>query len=575
MTFLTPAGRPGQSRDEAASPLVLRAERWARERPQEAVCRLGGRRPRETSFAEMSVLADRTAAALARAGVRAGTRTAVMVPPGPELWAAILALARLRAVPVLVDPGLPFAAVRRCLDRARPEAFIGIPLAQAARLVLGWGRSSARIVVTVGPGRLWWGSTIDGLRAASAGDARSWPDPGPDDPALICFTSGSTGPPKGVPLRHRHLAAQLEGLEPLGGLGPGAVMLSPFVPFALGATAFGATALVPDTDPRHPARAKAAVLAADIRRHRVTAMFAPPALLDRLARHCTARGIVLDSLRDVLVAGAPLPIRTRERMREALDDRARLLSVYGATECLPVAAIESRELARTAAATAAGEGTCLGAPLPGAEVRVITVTDGPIDRWSPDLEVPPGTVGEIAVAGPAVGDPYLDDPGAAALARVPDGDRVWHRMGDLGRVDGEGRLWFAGRKSERVRTAGGDLCTDHVEPIFDVLPGIARTALVGVGVPGGAQRPVLVVQPEPGTTRAQRTRLKVRVLAAAGRHPHTAGIRDVLFRRRFPVDARHDSKIRRGELAAWAARRLRHRPRPRSGGRLPGPGGAR
>ncbi|MFC5744516.1 fatty acid CoA ligase family protein [Actinomadura rugatobispora] len=555
MTSLTPSGGLGRSRDVPVSPLALRAVQWVRDQPEEVLCRLAGRAPRETTFAEMAVLADRTAAALARAGVRAGTRTAVMVPPGPELWAALLALARLRAVPVLVDPGLPFAAVRRCLDRARPEAFIGIPLAQAARLALGWGRSSARIVVTVGPGRLWWGRTIDGLRAAAADDACSWPVPVLDDLALIGFTSGSTGPPKGVPLRHRHLVAQLEGLDTLGALGPGVVMLSPFVPFALGATAFGATALIPDIDPRRPGRAKPAVLAADIRRHRVTAMFAPPALLDRLARHCSARGIVLDSLRHVLVAGAPLPIGTRERMRAALDDGARLVSVYGATECLPVAAIESRDLARTAEATAAGEGTCLGVPLPGAEVRVIGVTDEPIARWSPDLEVPPGTVGEITVAGPAVGDPYLDDPGATALARIADGDRVWHRMGDLGRVDGEGRLWFAGRKSERVRTGGGDLYTDQVEPIFDALPGIARTALVGVGA-ASAQRPVLVVQPEPGATRAQRIRLAIRIRAAAARYPHTAGIRDVLFRRRLPVDARHESKIRRGELAGWAARRL-------------------
>ena len=644
MTSPIPAGRPGRTHDDAASPLVLRVERWARERPGEAACVLGGRRPRTTTFAELADLADRTAAALTRAGVHAGMRTAVMVPPGPELWAAVLALARLRAVPVVVDPGLPFDAVRRCLERARPEAYIGIPLAQAARLTFGWARGTARIVVTVGPKRLWWGTTIAGLRAASEGDVRSWPDPDPDDPALICFTSGSTGPPKGVPLRHRHLAAQFELLEQLGAFRPGTVMLSPFVPFAFSATAFGATALVVPADPRHPARARASRLAAAIRRHRVTAMFAPPALLDRLARHCAERGIVLDSLRHVLVAGAPLPIATRERMRGVLDDGARLLSVYGATECLPVAAIESKDLARTATAAATGAGTCLGEPFRGVDVRVITVADGPVDRWSADLEVPRGEVGEITVASPAVGDPYLDDPAAARLARVDDGDRVWHRMGDLGRFDEHGRLWFAGRKSERVSTAVGDLCTDHVEPVLDTLPGITRTALVGVpvaapssasgragcavpagrGGPGGpgtggsrdprgsggeahaadhgpgggrggtAEGPAaspepaapggrdgaagpaghagvggrggseagevelaaVVVEAERGMTRAQRARLRTRILTVAGLYPHTAGIRHVLFRRRLPVDVRHESKIRRGELAVWAARRL-------------------
>jgi acyl-CoA synthetase (AMP-forming)/AMP-acid ligase II len=190
-------------------------------------------------------------------------------------------------------------------------------------------------------------------------------------------------------------------------------------------------------------------------------------------------------------------------------------------------------------------------------VRVITVTDGPVDRWSDELSVPAGTVGEIVVASPAVSDPYLDDPAATALARIHDGRRVWHRMGDLGHLDEQGRLWFAGRKSERVRTAGGDLYTDHVETLFAAVPGVRRTALVGVGPPG-AQRPVLVVEPEP---RAERDRVRAAVLETAARHPHAAGLREVLFHPGFPVDARHNSKIRRGVLAGWAARRLRVGPR--------------
>jgi acyl-CoA synthetase (AMP-forming)/AMP-acid ligase II len=257
--------------------------------------------------------------------------------------------------------------------------------------------------------------------------------------------------------------------------------------------------------------------------------------------------VVLGTVESVLVAGAPLPLPTLQRMRACLPAGARVLSVYGATECLPVAAIEGRGLAAGHTASP-GTGTCLGLPVPGAEVRVIGVTDGPIGRWSDDLPVPPGVVGEIVVASPAVSDPYLDDPEATALARIHDGDRVWHRMGDLGHLDEQGRLWFAGRKSERVRTRDGDLCTDHVESLLAGLPGVRRTALVGVG-PVGAQRPVLVVEREPG---ARRARVRAAVLEAAG-----TDLRAVLFHRGFPVDARHNSKIRRGVLAAWAARRLR------------------
>ncbi|WP_055480851.1 fatty acid CoA ligase family protein [Sphaerimonospora mesophila] len=555
-TQATPPSDSGSA--EPVSELIVRAERWFREQPDVIACQIGGRTPMATTYGQLSRSVDRTVATLADAGIRPGMRTGLLVPPGPELGALVVALARLRAVPVLVDPGLPLNAIKRCLRQAAPEAFIGIPAAQVARRLLGW-TPDLRVSVTV-PSRRPRGSAWPHLgRGLRPGDPGRRASAGPDDLALIAYTSGSTGPPKGVPLRHRHLAAQLDLLGPLGTVAPGTPVLSTFAPFALGAAAFGATVVIPDMDPRHPVRADPAALVADIRRYRVAGMFAPPALLDRLARHCAAHGLVLDTLGDVVSAGAPLPMPVMDRLRGCLRDDARVLSVYGATECMPVAAIESRLLAEQAAATAAGAGTCLGPPLPGTDVRVIAVGDDPIERWSDDLVVPPGAIGEIVVAAPTVGDPYLDDPEATALARIGDGDRVWHRMGDLGRLDEQGRLWFAGRKSERVRTIDGDLYTDQVEPVFAAVPGVRRTALVGVG-PIGGRRPVLVVECESGSrdddARAK-ARVKTDILDMAARHPHTAAIREVLVHPGFPVDARHNSKIRRHELARWAARRLR------------------
>ncbi|MFG2072268.1 fatty acid CoA ligase family protein [Nonomuraea maritima] len=534
----------GEQVDAQVSALVARAEQWFRDQPDVVACQVGGRAPAATTYGEMAELVARTVAALHRAGVRPGMRTVLLVPPGPVLGALALALVRLRAVPVLVDPGLPLEAIRRCLRRAAPEAFVAIPAVHLARKLLGWA-PDVQVTVTVPSRRAW----------PPAGQAPpELPAPGPDDLALIAFTSGSTGPPKGVPLRHRHLAAQLDLLAPLGTVQPGTPVLSTFAPFALGAAAFGATVVMPNMDLRHPVRTDPATLVADIRRYRVAGMFAAPALLDRLARHCAAHGVLLDTLGDVVSAGAPLPMPVMDRLRGCLRDDARVLSVYGATECMPVAAIESRELAEHAPDIAAGAGTCLGRPLPGTDVRVIAVSDGPIASWSDDLVVPPGVVGEIVVAAPTVGDPYLDDPEATALARIPDGDRVWHRMGDAGAFDEQGRLWFAGRRSERVSAAGGDLYTDRVEPVFAAVPGVRRTALVGVG-PAGEQQPILVVECEPGIRNVARVRAGI--LATAARHPHTAALREVLFHPGFPVDARHNSKIRRHELAAWAARRVR------------------
>ncbi|MFD0903299.1 fatty acid CoA ligase family protein [Actinomadura sediminis] len=525
-------------------------ERQVWTRPDAVACVTGGRRPRAVTYAELAAVIDRTAAGLRRAGVGAGTRASVMVPPGLELVALVHALLRMGAVPVLIDRALPQAALRGCLAEAAPEVFIGVPLAQVGRVALGWARRCVRTTITVGPRRLWLGRTVRGRREDAPAGPAAGPQPALDDVALIAYTSGSTGAPKGVPLRHGHLLAQVRMLERTRPLAPGTRVLSTFPPFAVAATVLGACAVIPAADPRRPS-----VLVSDARRFDVTVLFASPAVLDRMARYCLPRGRVLDPVRTVYTAGAPLSHAVLEHARACLPPGADLYSAYGTTECMLVSAIEGRNLALTGAATADGAGTCVGAPLPGQLVRIITVTDGPIRKWTDDLLVPPGAVGEITVTGPTVADPYLERPGATARARIEDGDRAVHRTGDLGRLDERGRLWFAGRAADRVRTSGGVLCTGHVEPIFDTVRGVRRTALVGVGRAPG-QRPVLVVEPEPGTSRAQRSRIRADVLALAARRPGTAEIRTVLFHYRFPVDVRHDTKIRRGELAAWAEHRL-------------------
>lgn len=511
----------------------------------------------EISYAELDKASSHSAAALALAGIGRGTKTALMVRPGRELFVLMFALFKLGAVPVLIDPGIDKRALRQCLDEAEPEAFVGIPLAQVARIVLGWARRSLRIKVTVGGRFGWGGMRLDALRTRAADHCITAPTRG-DELAAILFTSGSTGVPKGVEYLHRHFAAQVDLLREGFALQPGHVNMPTFPPFALFDPALGSTSVIPDMDPTRPASADPRKLVATIERYGVDMLFGSPALLDTLSRHCEREGVMLPSLRRVISAGAPVSPAILARLRNCLDAQAQVYTPYGATECLPLAIIESRELLKdTRAATESGAGTCVGRPLPANTVRIIAIDDEPIAQWSEVQETAAGVVGEITVAGPSTTEAYHARPQATALAKIRDGERLVHRMGDVGYFDAQGRLWFCGRKTQRVRAAGGDLYTEQVEPIFNTIAGVRRSALVGVGE-AGRQIPVLCLELETqAADAAERIEAEARNLAR--RFAHTQGIEHFLFHPRFPVDIRHNAKIGREKLALWAATRLRPR----------------
>ncbi|MCZ7649051.1 MAG: fatty acid CoA ligase family protein [Planctomycetota bacterium] len=511
------------------------------------------------TFRELDELSDAYAAGLEAYGIRRGTRAALMVKPSLEFFGLVFALFKSGAVPVLIDPAIGARNLRHCLEEAAPEAFIGIPKAQAARVLLGWGKKSIEKVVTAGPRLFWGGRSLKALRREGA---RRLPYAMPaveaGEAAAILFTSGSTGEPKGALYTHGIFLAQVEALRAAYGIQPGEMDLATFPLFALFGPALGMTALVPDMDATRPAKADPERLVAAIARWKATNLFGSPALIDKLSRYGEARGIALPSLKRALSAGAPVPPATIRRFQKLLAPGVQLFTPYGATEALPVCSIGSAEiLGETAEATRQGRGVCVGPPLAGMQVRIVRITDEPVANWSEDLEISRGEIGEIAVKGPVVTRAYFNRDRATELAKIADprDGGFWHRMGDLGYLDERGRVWMCGRKSHRVRTAEGELYTVPCEGIFNAHPSVFRTALVGVGPPG-AQRPVLCVELEkhadPDLSRVRRELLE---LGAA--HELTRGIREILFHSAFPVDIRHNAKIFRERLAVWAARRLR------------------
>jgi acyl-CoA synthetase (AMP-forming)/AMP-acid ligase II len=485
-------------------------------------------------------------------------RVALLVPPSPELFAVTFALFKAGAVPVFIDPGIGARNMKGCLAEAAPEAFIGIPRAHLARRLLGWGRTTLRILVTVGGGRIWGGIPLAELRKPGSGDASFTPaDTQRDDIAAILFTSGSTGPPKGAIYTHGTFAAQVDALREMYDIRPGEIDLPTFPLFALFAPALGMTALIPRMDFTRPGSVDPARILVPAAEYSATTMFGSPALLNRVGRHGAAQGIRLPHLKRVISAGAPVPASVLERFASLLADDAEIFTPYGATEALPVSSIGSREiLGETGRMTGKGFGVCIGRPVESIALAIIPVSDEPIDLWQDDLDLPPLEVGEITVRGPQVSRAYLNRPEATRLAKIADPDGgVWHRMGDVGYRDTSGRIWFCGRKSHRVVTPTETLYTIPVEGVFNTHPDVFRTALVGIG-DKGAQRPVLCVELETGKGRREQERVRRELQELGNRHPHTQEIRDILFHPAFPVDIRHNAKIFREKLAVWAERKL-------------------
>jgi acyl-CoA synthetase (AMP-forming)/AMP-acid ligase II len=517
------------------------------------------------TYAQLESRSNAIAEGLRATGLSRGQRVALMVRPTPEFFLLMFALFKLGAVPVLVDPGIPRKALKKCLEEAEPEAFIGIPLAQLAKSLLGWAPKS-RLRITVGRRLGWGGLTLqevekagEGLQAteAASNTPRAPDDASADEIAAILFTSGSTGLPKGVVYRHRHFLAQIQMLREAFGMQAGGVDLPTFPPFALFDPALGLSSIIPDMDPTRPARASPRRLHDAIQRFGVTQLFGSPALMAVLADF----GQPLRGVKRITSAGAPVPADVVARMRALMDADAQMWTPYGATECLPVAVIEAAELQGTRDMTERGAGTCVGRPVPPNKVRIIPISDAAIPEWTENLELPNGQLGEITVSGPATTDTYFRRPEATVLAKIreksSDGvERIVHRMGDLGWFDVEGRLWFCGRKSQRVLTQMGGLYTEQVEPVFNTHPRVRRTALVGVGE-RGKQTPVLCVELAPDVKKEDVGRILFELEHIGQGHAHTGRISTFLVHPRFPVDIRHNAKIGREELAAWAERELR------------------
>ncbi|HQE91484.1 MAG TPA: fatty acid CoA ligase family protein [Anaerolineae bacterium] len=513
----------------------------------------------QLSFQQLNAECDRYAHGLTEFGIRMGDRVLLMIHPGVELISVVFALVRMGAVPVIIDPGMGRQALLQCIAETEPAALIAVPIVHALRRLFPKPFATVQRSVVVGAQHALADATLESLRSSRSDPFPSAPTTAESE-AVVAFTSGSTGMPKGVVYLHGMFRAQIDLLQNNIGVQEGEVDLALLYIFALFNPALGVTTIIPDMDPTQSAAVNPAYVVEAIQTYGVTNAFGSPTIWKRVVPYCVEHDIRLPSLKRILMAGAPVPPALIETLlTRILGPDAEVNTPFGATEALPLTSISGREIvAETAALSEQGRGMCIGRPLPGIDVRVIRITDDAIPVWDDGLLSPQGEVGEIVVKGPVVTRVYLHRPEQTALAKIRDADGgVWHRMGDVGYFDAQGRLWFCGRKAHRVTTRDEVLFPVPCETIFNHHPAVNRTALVGIG-PQGRQRPVLVVEPRAGhmpTSLLEKQKFTLELLALGAEYEHTRAIQDVLFYRGvFPTDVRHNAKIQREKLAVWAAR---------------------
>lgn len=517
-----------------------------------------GNRPYKlTTFTSLNDESETIARGLIAWGIRPGMTIVMLVPFGAPFIELTFALLKAGVVVVLIDPGMGRKHLIQCLSDAKPDGFVGIPKAQAIRTFLRRKFPIAKWNVTVGRKYFWGGKTLEQIRdlGKTVPDSSALPKIERPDPAAIIFTTGSTGPPKGVLYTHGTFHAQIDRIRERYDIHRGSRDLACFPLFGLFDAVMGVTTIIPDMDPTRPADVDPRKLVEAATQWEVDQAFGSPALWNTVVRWAEENRISqpFPTLRRVLSAGAPVPAVTLEKLRTLIDPEAEIVTPYGATEALPIASIESREIiAETGPASTKGKGVCVGTRFDDVDWKVIAIDDGPINFIAETRELARGKIGELMVAGPMVTTRYVVRDDQNAIHKVADGDRVWHRMGDVGYLDVRDRFWFCGRKAHRVVSGKKTWFTIQCEAIFNAHPSVYRSALVGKGTKPN-QTPVIVVEPHAGAmpkTKSEREQLVAELKELAGRNPLTMRIEEIVIRDQpLPVDIRHNSKIFRERLA--------------------------
>ncbi len=504
----------------------------------------------ELTFLELDKYCDAVSRYICECNIGRSTRVLILLKPGLNFLFISFALFKIGAVPIFIDPGMGVKNFLKCVINSQPEALIGASKAHwFSRIFFPYFRK-LRVRINV-EGYKFVSAVDNFLSRRSKDNSFNIVPTSSDDPAAILFTSGSTGPPKGVSYEHGVFEAQVNLIREHYDIKRGEIDFPMLPIFSLFNPALGMTTVVPEMNPSRPATIDPRKVVEAIKQCGVTNSFGSPAIWAKVAQYCNANNINLSTMKRVLIAGAPVPLQLIEKLSKLLT-KGFVYTPYGATECLPITSISSAEINKeTAHLTLQGKGTCVGRPVPGLIIRIIKIYEKAIEEWCDRLELPQGSIGEIIVKGAVTTKKYDALKEQTKLAKINDGNAIWHRTGDLGYIDNVGRLWFCGRKVERVHTATGELYTNCCEAIYNQHSGVFRTALIGLGQ-YHELIPAIVVEPEKGyfpKNSLERQRLITELKKLGQGCQMTKDINQFFIQKKLPVDIRHNAKIHRLTLA--------------------------
>jgi len=500
------------------------------------------------TFEELNNQINRICNKLSIMGVRPGDKVLFFVKPNLDFCAITFALFRLGAITVFIDPGMKKKYFFQCIKELRPDVIIGIPAVHILRKIFFWVFKDIKISITTGKKNGLFTPSLYTKLKEQPSHYQTY-EPQLNDLAAILYTSGGTGKPKGVEYTHAIFINQTYMLRDEFNLTYNDIDIPGFPLFSFFTLAMGMNSVIPDMDFSRPGECDPKKLFQNITDSQATFVAGSPAIWSRLARYCHDHQLTLPSVKYLVMFGAPVSNEIHSWLSKALVNGTSC-TPYGATECLPISNISGQYiLNHTATLTDRGAGTCVGLPLNGINIKIIEQFDGPLKKLSDCHELAAGEIGEIIVNSPNVTRAYFEKPAETELAKIYENDVIWHRMGDVGYLDQDGRLWFCGRKKHVVTIDHNKYYPIPVEQIINQHPHVKRSALV---LHTKTNLPSIVVE----TDEKFDEHFVISLKEFVSKNEKTNFIKLFFYKDKFPVDVRHNIKIDRLALSKEISEKL-------------------